>query len=321
MVPQDLAAWMKLVRHRAITHDDAYRIARDIDRARPRADSVGYRMFWMRGDGACGCIDAAAERGRHIVIGRHDHCDVILDDEDEAISLRHVLVRISSLDDGFPVINLLDLQTAGGFELSDGSKQRCVVASGPLSFRVGPYTLVALPNGVKLDDELPKPVVEHADADPYTVRGEKLEVAQPSGGARKTLVTIIPESRQLEEVVHRAAAGNASPTSADRYELVLESLGRRAAIRLSTRDLEHGFLLGRSDKCIDAGIRAILSEDVSRVHALFIKEREGIFAYDAGSTNGMQAEGAKVRCVALSDEGSELGLAHRGKVRVRWRAV
>jgi hypothetical protein len=328
MFPADLGAWARQAKLRAIAPDEAYRIARGVAACAAAPDADGYRLFWMRSDGVCGSIDAPAERGRHVVVGRHDHCDVVLDDE-LAVSLRHVLVRVSALDDGFPVLNVLDLETSDGFELSNGSRQRCVVASGPVAFRVGSHSLVALPNGVKLDESLPSPVVDRADADPYVVHGERVELPpQPAGSRRASRVTVVPGSVQLEEIASKrppggvASAGVASASDAERYEIVLEGRdGRRAGIRLGARDVEHGVLIGRSDKCLDAGVRAVLSDDVSRVHALVIREREGVFVYDAGSTNGMIADGARARCAALSDDGAEVGLGWRGQVRLRWRAL
>jgi hypothetical protein len=329
LLPTDLGAWARHAKLRATGPAEAYRIARGVAACAPAPDAVGYRLFWMRSDGACGSVDAPAERGRHVVVGRHEQCDLVLEDE-LAVSLRHVLVRVSALDDGFPVLNVLDLQTADGFELSDGSRQRCVVASGPVVFRIGSHALVALPNGVKLDDSLPSPVVDRADADPYVVRGERVELAPArarplaaDGSRRVSRITIVPESVQLEEIAPlRAPTGAGSPSNADRYEILLEARdGRRAAIRLTARDVEHGVLVGRADKCVDAGVRAVLTDDVSRVHALVIRERDGVFLYDAGSTNGITALGTRVRCAPLSDEGTEIALGGTRGAHLRWRAL
>jgi pSer/pThr/pTyr-binding forkhead associated (FHA) protein len=325
MLVEDLGAWQAAMKARAVPPDEAYRIALAVASATPAPAVVGYRIFWAR-EGACGCLDAPAEKGRQIIIGRHDHCDLVLDDE-HAVSLRHVLVRVTALDDGFPVLHVLDLQTTSGFELSDGSKQRCVVGTGPIVFRIGRHSIVALPNGMKLDPEIPPPLVECADANPYSVRAERVELAPlPRGGARVTRITVIPSSVQLSELPsapRRALAGEAAASSADRYELLITGGPKRAAIRLSAEDLERGVLLGRADKCVDAGLREVLTttDQVSRVHALVIREESGVFLYDTGSSNGTFAEGARVRCVALSDEGTEVALAGRGGVKLRWRGL
>jgi hypothetical protein len=300
---------------RVIAPDEAYRIALGVAEKAAPADAVGYRLFWMRKDGACGCIDAPAERGKHIVVGRHDHCDLVLEDED-SVSLRHVLLRVSALDDGFPVLNVLDLETRGGFELSDGSRQRCVVATGPLVFRVGVHSLVALPMGVQVERELPAPVIDRAEADPYVVKPERVEPVQVP--RRVTRITQIPSSVRIGT---GSFAGVPHESSAGRYEVVLECAGKRAAIRLSARDVEHGVLIGRNEKCIDAGLRAILSEACSRVHALIIREKDGVFLYDTASTGGTVSANVRVRCVALSDEGTEVQLAARAGSTLRWRGL
>ena len=306
---------------------DAYRAAVGVAAKAPPLASVGYRLFWIRADGACGSLEAPAERGKHVVVGRHDHCDLVLDDE-LSVSLRHVLLRVTALDDGFPVLNVLDLQTASGFELSDGSRQRCVVATGPLVFRVGVHALVALPNGVKIDPELPPPIVDRADADPYLVRAERVELAAPPGGRRRTRITLIPHSVRMGETstphpvaVAGDVAGEPQASNADCYEVLLEvaDTRARAAVRLSARDVEHGVLVGRNEKCIDAGLRAILTTYTSRVHALVIRESDGVFLYDTASTVGTWCGGARVRCVALSDEGTQVELAGRMGVTLRWR--
>ncbi|HEY8072879.1 MAG TPA: FHA domain-containing protein [Labilithrix sp.] len=302
-------------RPRVVAPADAYRVAVGIAADAPAIAQVGYRIFWMRGDGACGSLEAPAERGKHLVVGRHDQCDLVLDDE-ESVSLRHVLLRVSALDDGFPVLNVLDLETKQGFELSDHSKQRCVVATGPLVFRVGIHTLVALPNGVKVDPELPPPVVERADADPYVVRAQRVDLAPEMRSRRATRITLIPSSVRFGD-----APIVGSESHAARYEVVVEQGDRRAAVRLTARDVEHGVLIGRNDKCVDAGLRSILTEYCSRVHALVIRETDGVFLYDTASTVGTYSRRARVRCVALTDEGTELSLAGDSGVTLRWRSV
>ncbi len=307
-------------RARAIEPAEAYRIAVGVAEKTPPVSSVGYRLFWMRGDGACGCLEAPAERGKHVVVGRHDHCDLVLDDE-LSVSLRHVLLRVSALDDGFPVMNVLDLRTKDGFELSDGSRQRCVVATGPLVFRVGVHSLVALPNGVRIEPSLPAPVVDCADADPYVVRAERVELAPVASAARPTRITSIPWSTPLGKPPERDAAGEAHASSAARYEVYLEVSGSRAAVRLSSEDVDHGILVGRNEKCVDAGLRRILNDYCSRVHALVIREKDGVFLYDTASTCGTVAHGARVRCVAMSDEGTEVLIAGQRGLTMRWRAL
>src|SRR5689334_23080453 len=53
--------WMHLVRARSLSSPEAYRIAVGIADKTPPIASVGYRLFWMRKDGAMGCVEAPAE--------------------------------------------------------------------------------------------------------------------------------------------------------------------------------------------------------------------------------------------------------------------
>lgn len=323
LLPSDGAQWQADAKARAVPPDEAYRLALALARLTDAPECIGYRLFWAREDGACGSLMAPAEQGRQIIVGRHDHCDLVLDDE-RTVSLRHVLVRVASTDDGFPVLHVLDLQTNDGFELSDGTKQRCIVGTGAIVFRVGHYSIVALPNGSHLADALPEPVVDRADANPHAVRASPVELAaQPASAVgRASRITSLPRSVQLSEL--RPLAGEASLSNADRYELQLAGSGRRAAVCLTAEDLERGILLGRDDKCVDAGLRDVLTltDKVSRVHALLIREESGVFLYDTGSTNGTHVDGASVRCVALSDSGTEVRLATvEGGVTLRWRGM
>lgn len=81
MLPRNPSVWQAEAKARAVPLDEAYRIATAFARAHPAPQCVGYRLFWAREDGACGCLVAPAEQGRQIIIGRHDHCDLVLDDE------------------------------------------------------------------------------------------------------------------------------------------------------------------------------------------------------------------------------------------------
>jgi hypothetical protein len=143
----------------------------------------------------------------------------------------------------------------------------------------------------------------------------------PKPAARPTRITSIPSSVRLgtERRPDVLSAGEARESKADRYEIYLEVSGSSAAVRLSARDVEHGVLIGRNEKCIDAGLRKILTEYCSRVHALVIREGDSVFLYDTASTIGTYYQGGRARCVALSDEGTEVHLAGRHGVTMRWR--
>ena len=105
------------------------------------------------------------------------------------------------------------------------------------------------------------------------------------------------------------------------YEVILEKPGRRVGVRLSAADLEHGVLIGRSEKCVDARLLEMLGGTISRVHVLLIREEGCCHLYDVASLVGTFADGARVRCLPLADEGTSARLAARGGVTLHGRAL
>jgi hypothetical protein len=299
---------------------------------------VGYRLYWMS-DTVLGCREIYARPSGYVVVGRHGSCDVVLDQEERLVSLRHVLVRAAALDDGFPVISVLDLQTTTGFQLSDGSKQRSVAATGPVVFRIGTCSLVALPSTGRFPAELPVPIVEPGELAPHRVAAVPIAPPavvpspnahdRPSQKSPVSRITLLPCSVVLSE---RPSAGplvrdpDYVPTG-EGYEVILESRPRGAApilagVRLSMADLEHGVLIGRADKCVDAGLRAILGTSVSRVHVLLIRENGACHLYDCASLIGTFVNTShRVRCLPLDDAGTTAQLAAHYGVTLHWRAL
>ncbi len=340
-------AWQEQVRRRAIVPADAYAMAVAADRLSGPMSEVGYRLYWMT-EKVLGRHEICARPGGYAVVGRHEACDVVLDPGEQIVSLRHALVRAAALDDGFPVISVLDLQTTTGFELSDGTKQRSVAATGPVVFRIGTCSLVALPSTGKFPDVLPAPFVEAGDLAPHRVEAVRIAapVASPvpaagaAAGAKDDVnaranapvsrITLLPSSVVLSERPSSVAASLARDPdyviTGEGYEVILEARARNGAplvagVRFTNADLDHGVLIGRSDKCVDAGLRSILAESVSRVHVLLIREKGACHLYDCGSMNGTFANGQRVRCLPLDDHGtSALLSAHQG-VTLHWRAL
>ena len=337
-------AWVEQVKRRALAPRDAYAMAVAADRLRGPMTEVGYRIYWMS-DSVLGSQEIYARPSGYVVVGRHGSCDVVLDQDERIVSLRHVLVRAASLDDGFPVISVLDLQTTNGFELSDGSKQRSVAATGPVVFRIGTWSLVALPSTGRFPEQLPVPVVEAGDVAPHRVAAVRIPVAgavneaanerpneraneRPSERSPVSRITLLRHSVVLSE---RPSAGplvrNADyvPTG-EGYEVILESRSRHAphrmaGVRLTNADLEHGVLIGRADKCVDAGLRSILGDSISRVHVLLIREKGACHLYDCASLIGTYANGQRVRCLPLDDGGTTVQLAAHNGVTLHWRAL
>ncbi|MEA2751402.1 MAG: hypothetical protein QOI41_5545, partial [Myxococcales bacterium] len=327
--PEMARAWQEQAKRRALSPRDAYAMAVAADRVRGPQSEVGYRLYWMS-DELLGSQEIYARPSGYAVVGRHGSCDVVLDQDERVVSLRHVLVRAASLDDGYPVISVLDLQTSTGFELSDGSKQRSVAATGPIVFRIGTCSLVALPSSGRFPDQLPVPVVEAGDLAPHRVAAVRLPPAvagvapgahvpahpRSSDGSPASRITLLPHSVNLSQ---RPSAGPLArpadyvPTG-EGYEVILESRTAPAApmsagVRLTMADLEHGVLIGRADKCVDEGLRSILGTTISRVHVLLIREKGACHLYDCASLVGTYANHQRVRCLPLDDGGTSVQLA------------
>lgn len=259
--------------------------------------------------------DVTPNADGHLVVGRHSRCDVVMH-EAETVSLRHVLVRASTLDDGLPVISVLDLDSTTGFELSDGSRERAVVASGPLVFRIGAHWLVALPSSGAIPEQLQAPRIARVETSAYRVLSESVPgvSVRPLPG-ESSQITIVPPSNQLSDFGSLWRSGGKS------FQITLESNGRRVAVNVFEREVEHGILVGRAPKCFDAGLRQILNGGVSRVHALIVRERGGVRLYDIASMNGTFCHDRRVRRVDLSDRGTRVQLAGNAPLSLTWRAL
>lgn len=318
MLPASPSAWR--MRDRGVpTPDEAYALAVSENRCLEAQARTGYRLFWVS-DRMLGTLDVPAGADRYAVVGRHDSCDVVLDDE-RVVSLRHALVRVTSLDDGCPALSVLDLQSTEGFELSDGSLQRSIAASGPIVFRIGAHSLVALPSG-PVPDELPRPAVSLGELFPRRAMAVRIELEPQS----RSSITILPSSvdfSRCRSVAPSTFAQRHRPFRSacppgDGYEVVLEAAGRRVAVRLSPMDLDHGVLIGRSEKCADDGLRSVLTASISRVHLLLLRENGQCRLYDTASMLGTYSSGRRVRCVTLEDEGTRVKLASHNPVTLEW---
>lgn len=348
MLPQHLPNWDHVIRNHAIRATDAYEIAVAADRARPAPTEIGYRLYWMR-QGFLASHEVPASPDGYVVIGRHTSCDVVIDDE-RAVSLRHVLVRCTSTDDGEPILSVLDLRTNEGFELSDGTKQHSIAATGPVVFRIGIHAIVALPSHGTFPDKLPVPQVDRQEERakvpanrPNVIMQDQLVAPVPSapsspkpssqllGPSSRAVsrITLMPMSVDLSQ--RRSVwPGEPAPFSAVPggepylYEVALEPHGnsrRRAIVRLTGADLDHGVLIGRADKCVDEGLRAILSENISRVHVLLVRDKGVCRLYDIASMNGTYVGNGKVRCIPLADEGTTVTLLRSGGATLHWKSL
>lgn len=281
----------------------AYEFALAAERARGNSPTFpGHRLYWST-SGRFGACDLRAGDEGFLVVGRHTNCDIVLDG-DERVSLRHLLLRSVLLDDGCPSLSVLDLSTPLGFALTTGESQRNVSAVGPIVLTIGSYTLVALPND-SLPHSLPVPRSIEGSAHPY--RAASPPQAAERGGARGTLVTLMP--RLLDVVLDPLPEhGLGSQTNAS-WDMIARSARGQAMVTLTRDALARGVLIGRGPKCIQPGrLHAVFGARTSRVHALLLETARGLLVFDTASTNGItDARGKPLRFALLDRAPVELG--------------
>jgi hypothetical protein len=290
---------------------EAYALARGLERARPPQAVLGHRLFWMTNDSFGSCEIAAS--GAAAVVGSHPLCHVRLLDE-VGVALRHLLIRSSLVDDGCPILSVLDLHSPNGFYLSNGSAERSIDATGAVVIRVGGYAIVALPSGAQISEEMPAPVVSAAPVSPYRIAGSSPEfLAQPISGASR--ITLLPNIVQVSETTASVRNGEREV-----YEIKMSSAAGQRAVHVAASDLRRGVLIGRSLNC-DPLLRTVVDMGVSRGHLLFMKDRRGDTAYDLASTQGTYFFGRSVRSVNLSDSGTTMMIGSAKKITVAWRRI
>lgn len=301
------------------------------------APAEGYRLFWASKVDV-GHKDIGLEE--HAVVGRHSACDVALTSAAE-LSLRHVLSATTTLADGTPALRVLDLHASLPFYTDDGQARRSIVATGPVVLRLGTYLFGGVPIGPSirralLPDEMPRALVTHsvrppADSQPedYLQTPGELStmgpdddlfdspappptagsqaVPPPRGSPSLSRVTVVPNVAFLTEVAPPAARAAFA-------RLTLLREGHSASLDLLAADLEGGVLIGRSERCTDGGLRRVLDGNISRVHALLLREGDDVVAFDLCSTQGMYLDGRAVRRQRLSRAGGCLSLAKTNPV-------
>ena len=105
-----------------------------------------------------------------------------------------------------------------------------------------------------------------------------------------------------------------------RARITIERDGRGTTVGIAETDLARGVLIGRAEKCLDQGLRSLLTGRVSRVHLLLLADGERVTAYDLCTMNGTRSEGERVRSTLLADGGTRLLLgSRRDGVVLRWQ--
>ena len=269
-----------------------YAMALEAERGRDRQPMLGYRLYWF-GSVLLGTMDVVADPAGYIVLGSHASCEVHLHDSSR-VALRHLLLRVTALDDGFPVLHLMDLRTGMGFEVEDAGRHRSLTTTGAVTFRLGTHTVIALPSVGRYPAKLPTPNV--------VMRPEPLDFS-------RFALTMVAEG--AEPVAAKAG---------EDFEFVIEGRGKRGVVRVSAADLDRGLLVGRAHATA-TGVLALFHEAISRVHLFVIREKGVVHLHDVASLVGTYQDGVRVRWVELRESGSTVELARAGAVKLTFRGL
>ena len=231
----------------------------------------------------------------HLVLGRHERCDVVLP-RDPDVSLRHLLVRATRSPGGGIHLRAIDLRSRVGLTADDGKRCEAMAANGPLFMKIGSYTLFLLPTGPGI------PPWPHDGDETWrafsTCPAEILPPAQPlksrsapaAGSVKLATITIQSSSPQ---------AGDLTTTHA-----------------VWSDQLERGILVGRDDRCSHGGVD---EGNLSRVHLVLLSVEGEVWGIDTASTNGTRVlHGQPFRQMRLSGE-QHLVLADT--LHLRWQPV
>jgi hypothetical protein len=283
------------------------KVLRVLPKARP-PKGPGYVLFAARAD-KLAVLNLPVDTGSFAVLGRHDRADVVLA-QDEEVSLRHLLATVVRLSDGAMALRVIDLRAGLPFFLDDDVPRRSIVAAGPVVLRLGRYIIGGIPS----DDEGRRGLVEEVQDATSLVQ----EVEEAQG--------VPAQSRSAPGFTHVSSLGRPS-TIAELTGTLLPGHARirvqrethSASVDVPENALEQGVIVGRAERCVDGGIRNVLTVEISRAHLLLLKDAEHVDAYDLGSVNGTWSGNRRIRHVRLYDGGTNLLLGGPNGVKLRWR--
>lgn len=263
------------------------------------ARSSAFRLFWTRGN-ENGFRDFPLGAGQHLIVGRHTRCDIVLP-SDPDLSLRHLLVVPEGTAEAR--LRLVDLRAAMPMYAITDRPARSLSVDGPFALRLGTYMLGGFPIGP--GTEPPPAALPTMDSIESTSASEVSRVNQSTkvghegpyrSVRRSTLITSLPRSITLVEASDAPSSGPVLAT------LLGRRAGQMARVALREEDVRRGVLVGRAEKCMDQGLKLVMTMQISRVHAvLLLDERNTIWLYDASSTNGTLVSGTKVRSATLAE--------------------
>ncbi|MDF1562304.1 MAG: FHA domain-containing protein [Deltaproteobacteria bacterium] len=262
----------------------------------------------------------ATDTLRAATVGRHSRADFYLPGDSE-LSLRHLAVMVR-LVEGRPRLRVVDLRSGGGLELEDGTPVGGFTADGPVFFAAARYNFFCFPTPAAPawpDDvqaawsSLPAREVE---SDP-----EAREARLAAERQRRLAVAaeVLPVSR-VTLMGRPLGFRELSPSETEDAEgtLLIEGEDRVEQITAGPSALHRGLVIGRYSRCDNT---VELGEDclrLSRVHALVVKEGEGVWVIDTASTNGCWI-GDRAVSVSRLDDGTRVEMPGLGQLTWRHR--
>jgi hypothetical protein len=276
---------------------------------------------------AAGLVRLAARVGRPVsaIVGRHDHCDMFLDN-DVRLPLRQLavlLAPVKSWAPGKPEVHyrVFDLRTNDGMKDEEGRALRGLRAEGPAILRCGDYTLFMLPIGDPTDWPT-------SGADAWAMLPERVyldELTHAAGGSLPGLkLPAVHPSVTRPSVVYRTAGPRdtsvrlAAGEAAGHLDVV--SRDRATSFAVGEEALRDGVLLGRYARC-DGASGVAEDNSMSRVHLLLVHVDDQLLAIDTASSRGTRMMGSDEHVrVAVIDRDLELVLGKKTTLRWRWSA-
>ena len=272
------------------------------------------------GVSATAFLAAKQDRINSAVVGRHGMADLYLEGE-KALSLRHLLVLIHPAESDEDLrFRLVDLRTRLAFEDERGRRLEGMEAEGPVFVRCGPYALFFFPSDSVLPwpddpadgwDCMPPRIYfdeRQAEPDRWRRRGPGSHLRPAAVGDRSARGPIershtqVQPKRGARPLTHNLVDREAGEQPMGRLRLSAGRGAQRGEIQLGGAAADDGVLLGRYDRCDNAGLEQLQQHGVSRVHCLVVRIQGRLYAVDTASTNGMVADDDSVRVVPLGGE-------------------
>lgn len=259
------------------------------------------------------------------LVGRHDACDLFLQNGSEDLALRHLAivldpVRSWSRDSTQVRYRVLDLRTQTGYRDEHGKPLRGMRCEGPAMLRVGGFALFILPLGSPSD--WPESGNDAWEMIPERVYFDELANVPESSIPRMQARAFQNANTHVSMIMRTAGPRD----TGDSLVLpgsgigTLELIGRhhRGTLTLGQSALRDGVLVGRYARCDGAGL--LDDPSLSRVHALLLDVEDAFLVIDTASRNGTRLHGqSNARVIAIAGD-TDLGLGSRTQARWRFTA-